>query len=790
MPLSKYELKELIEELSKIRGRHTELVTVLIPAGQNINVVANQIDAEKSTADNIKSKTTRKNVMDALEMISRELKFYRKTHDNGIAMFAGNVSEKEGQQNIKLWIIEPPMPLRTRLYRCDKEFVLEPLQEMLEADEAYGLVVMDRKEATLALLEGKQVKILRKMTSGIPGKHHAGGQCLATDTLIMKANGEIIEIKDVHNPSLLVSENFNTEKTEETPVIVKWENAKTIFKITTKFPRFEISASQDHLFFIRTNKGIEEKPLSEIKERDYLLFPEKINLLLDYQKIDFSPIIKRIDNLKNIKFPDIINEELAKILGYYLGDGSYERDRLTFFEQRKEVADYYKALIEKVFGIEIKYLFRQAKNYHQLRVYSRIITQLFKYLFKEKDKTLNEKILPIVLKSPDSVLASFISGFFDAEGYVSERLALGINNKVLAKQLQFSLLRFGIISSINEYNNRRNPYSNKIRYTLAIDDTKSLKLFEEIVNFSSTEKREKLRNLVKNRGNKSNVRQLAVNGKEVAKIIRNSGYTTYKFNCPDFFNNKKQLSKEVFKERILNQIENEELKRRLGLFYNSNLIIAKISQIEKLDEQKTIDIETKNHNFIANCLIVHNSSQRFERQLEGLAKEYYRRVAAAMKELYFNLPKLKGIILGGPVPTKEDFLKEGQLVTALKDKVIGMKDIGYSDEHGIDTLVKESKDILEEQEIIKEQKILDNFFEKLGKGKKAVHKKEAVEKALKIGAVDTLILSNKLKKAEIIELTKKAESISAKVEIVSVETSEGEQFFNLGGIGAILRFEI
>ena len=56
MPLSKYELAELLEELSKIRGRHTELVTVLIPAGQNINIVANQIDAEKSTADNIKSK--------------------------------------------------------------------------------------------------------------------------------------------------------------------------------------------------------------------------------------------------------------------------------------------------------------------------------------------------------------------------------------------------------------------------------------------------------------------------------------------------------------------------------------------------------------------------------------------------------------------------------------------------------------------------------------------------------------------------------------------------------------
>jgi stalled ribosome rescue protein Dom34 len=35
-----------------------------------------------------------------------------------------------------------------------------------------------------------------------------------------------------------------------------------------------------------------------------------------------------------------------------------------------------------------------------------------------------------------------------------------------------------------------------------------------------------------------------------------------------------------------------------------------------------------------------------------------------------------------------------------------------------------------------------------------------------------------------------AENISAKVEHISVETEEGQQFFNLSGIGAILRYKI
>ena len=47
-------------------------------------------------------------------------------------------------------------------------------------------------------------------------------------------------------------ENFNTEKTEETPVIAKWENTKEIFRIITSYPRFEIKTSKDHLFFVRT----------------------------------------------------------------------------------------------------------------------------------------------------------------------------------------------------------------------------------------------------------------------------------------------------------------------------------------------------------------------------------------------------------------------------------------------------------------------------------------------------------------------------------------------------------
>ncbi len=174
--LTKNQLEEQINELSQYKGRHTELITVYISAGYDVNAVQRQLEAEKSTAKNIKSTATRKNVIDALEKIVRHLKTLKFTPENGSALFAGNISQTEGQDDLRMWDIEPPEPVMIRMYRCDKDFVLDPLKEMLAAGETYALLVMDRKEATIGRLTGKRVEFLQKMTSGVPSKVKAGGQ--------------------------------------------------------------------------------------------------------------------------------------------------------------------------------------------------------------------------------------------------------------------------------------------------------------------------------------------------------------------------------------------------------------------------------------------------------------------------------------------------------------------------------------------------------------------------------------------------------------------------------------
>ena len=68
----KRELRNMINTLKKIRGRHTELVSVYIPAGYNITKIINHLSEEQHTATNIKDKRTRQNVQDSLERIIRK----------------------------------------------------------------------------------------------------------------------------------------------------------------------------------------------------------------------------------------------------------------------------------------------------------------------------------------------------------------------------------------------------------------------------------------------------------------------------------------------------------------------------------------------------------------------------------------------------------------------------------------------------------------------------------------------------------------------------------------------
>ncbi|VVB66749.1 Peptide chain release factor subunit 1 [Candidatus Gugararchaeum adminiculabundum] len=172
----KYELKKKLKLLKGFRGSGTEMISVYIPPGSAIFEMSNKLKEEYGQASNIKSKSTRKNVMDALDKIINYLKIFKSTPENGIAIFCGNVSEREGRPDTQLFSIVPHEPLKTQLYRCDSTFFLEPLESLIEAKDSFGLVVMDGREATLAILKGKNISIVKRLNSTAHAKVRKGGQ--------------------------------------------------------------------------------------------------------------------------------------------------------------------------------------------------------------------------------------------------------------------------------------------------------------------------------------------------------------------------------------------------------------------------------------------------------------------------------------------------------------------------------------------------------------------------------------------------------------------------------------
>ena len=487
----KQKLKRFVRKLSKVKGRHTELVSVYIPTGYDIIKIIGHLAQEQGTASNIKDKTTQKHVIDSLERMIRHLRLFKRTPENGLAVFSGDFDNSEGKVDIQVESMEPPISLNMRLYRCDHNFVLEPLIEMMDVKETYGLIVMDRRDADVGLLKGNRIINLVSMHSAVPGKTRAGGQCLDPETMVNMADGQTLALDDIEKDDEVMSYDFENKKMISSKVLEKWEVKKSkIFKITVVE---EIIASGDHLFFLE--------------------------------------------------------------------DGSTK---------------------------------------------------------------------------------------------AAEELKVGMN------------------------------------------------------------------------------------------VLNEKGQ------------------------------------------------VVPIKKIEVQDKEKTlIDIKVENENFVAENVIVHNSAQRFARIREEAAKDFYNRINAAAQKEFLERKDMKGILLGGSGPSKNDFADKGYLNEQLKRKIITTQDISYGGDFGLKELVEKSKDVLAQEIITEEKGIMQKFLKLLATDlDKVAYGEEEVKKAMDFGAVETLLVSETMEDEKVDYYEDKSDETGVDIRIISTDTSEGEQLRDLGKIAAILRFAL
>ena len=170
-------LKKAINELSEMRGMGTELVSVVIPPDRMISDVRHHLGNESGQAANIKSKSTRKHVSDAIESAISTLNRYKTPGEGGLAIFVGHVIVGNNKSRLISTVIDdPPEPFPSFRYRCDSTFEISQLEEMLIDRTSYGLFVIDRSEAAYGLASGKRLHCQEHITSLVPSKHGRGGQ--------------------------------------------------------------------------------------------------------------------------------------------------------------------------------------------------------------------------------------------------------------------------------------------------------------------------------------------------------------------------------------------------------------------------------------------------------------------------------------------------------------------------------------------------------------------------------------------------------------------------------------
>ncbi len=444
----------------------------------------------------------------------------------------------------------------------------------------------------------------------VAGKR-GSGKCLHKDTLITLSDGSQIPIKDLEkNKEKIISLNnkFKIEKSEKSEffsrkvkrlIKLKLRSGKEI-KLTPEHPLLTIKGWKpvENLTIgsrIATPRkipsfGKEELPKYEIKLLSYLLaggHTKKVVLFSNSDKKivdDFKDSLKKIDpNLELVK--DMENH--YKIIHPNWANKIIEHD-----EKRNKKAHFIKG----------------SKNIHKKRSIRKLIEKEKMFGLFTPKKYISQKIMKLNKKN----LSIFLNRLFSCNGSIYKvnnywEISYSSSSKKLINQVHSLLLRFGILSKIR---NKRIKNKNKIfkSYEVVINAENSVKFIDKIGFFGEKEKKQKLAK------------------KEILSKIRNPNLDTIPKKIWQTYKPKNWAEigrvlgykyPKAMKERIryspsrqtLLQISKVEQHKGLKLLAQSDIFWDEIISMEILDGNfKVYDIcVPRNHNFVANDIIVHNS---------------------------------------------------------------------------------------------------------------------------------------------------------------------------------------
>ena len=259
--------------------------------------------------------------------------------------------------------------------------------------------------------------------------------CLVAGTMVGTDSG-ILPIESM----------VNGQQTNLGEVIDSWEQVKSpVAKITTSLG-YTITGTYDHP--VKTDNGFVD--LIDTKGKEVHLLPPmtaKSNYVCSWRDLGVTHSIE-------------VTEKLAEWIGYFMGDGSYYGETISFaFDRRDEdVVAHIKSLTNAIFGIELAgRVVGSKKGGYELRASRKGMTRMMMELglvYKRDSHGYTRKLrVPeCIWRSPDNVIRAYLRGLLEADGW-SNHTMVKFFSKVpeFVQDVQLLLLSQGITSRFKQY---------------------------------------------------------------------------------------------------------------------------------------------------------------------------------------------------------------------------------------------------------------------------------------------------------------------------------------------------
>ncbi|MHA1665425.1 MAG: ATP synthase beta subunit C-terminal domain-containing protein [Candidatus Njordarchaeales archaeon] len=171
---------------------------------------------------------------------------------------------------------------------------------------------------------------------------------------------------------------------------------------------------------------------------------------------------------KAVRVPNYLDEKLGELLGLLLSDGMLTSREIRFFNNNEDILIYYAELFEDVFGVKpVKTNFKTVKG---MKVDSCVVVRLLEKIgvpIRQKSRTA--RVPSLIFKSPETVIAAFIRGYYLGDGSFSKGvIEFNSASEELIHGLGYLFTRLGILYSIRKH---------KSSYRLVISSIAELKKF-------------------------------------------------------------------------------------------------------------------------------------------------------------------------------------------------------------------------------------------------------------------------------------------------------------------------